>query len=696
MSILTSFIKTKKMKEIKEIIKNPLIEKIKSSTEFDGALPFDRVQPEEYIPAMEWAITDCYKKVERIKKQEHPTFENIIVALEQADYVANMIATMYFHVYATSVSDALEAINAQMTTLCTDLSSTLLFDEELFSKVQFVYDHEYPSLVGEDKKLLEEMYQGYVRKGATLSQEKKDLLRDIHTQEALLRTQFKKNVLDATNAFLIVVDNISVLSDMPKNVVEVAAEEAEKKGESGKFVFTLQAPSYGPFMQYCTDRSLREKLCCAQARKATSGEYDNKEIIQKIVALRYQQAQLLGFPTYADYVLSERMAKNLATVQEFEEKLTETYVTNAHADTKMLQDLAKEMDNVDQLQQWDVAYYEEKLQQKLYNFSSEVLRPYFSLNCVIQGAFTIAHKMYGIQFLERTDIPVYHQDVKVYEVQETDGTYVGLLYTDFFPRESKRAGAWMNDLRPQGNYMEENQRPHVTIVCNFTKPTETTPSLLTHDEVTTLFHEFGHALHGLLSRCTYASLSGTNVRWDFVELPSQLMENWGIEKESLDLFASHYQTGETIPKEYLEKIHETQNFMVASSGLGQVKYGLLDLVFHGSTNGIVDDIYELEANILGPLSVLPPIPGRAISCSFNHIFSGGYAAGYYSYKWAEVLAADAFAYFNEKGIFNPEVTTAFRKNVLERGGTEDPMELYKKFRGQAPDPKALHRREGLL
>ena len=663
---------------------------------FDNAVPFDVIQPEHFVPAMEWAIAKAQENIAAIKAQAMPTFANTIVALDTAGDDKHIVGHTYHNLYEANSSDALVEINEAMQTLEVNFSNEILFDAELFAKVKYVYDNEYTTLVGEDKRLLEETYEMFTAEGALLSDEQKQRLSAINQEMAVIHPKFSENVRSATNAFQLFVEDRAVLGDMPEMLVQSAAEAAKEKGQEGKYLFTLHAPSHLPFMRYCTDRALRENMAVANVTRTTHGDHDNQDYIKKLVALRHEKAQILGFTTYADFVLSRRMAKNLATVQQFEQKLVDTYYECAKKEVDAIKEFAKDLDGIEELQVWDLAYYEEKYRQAHFSFSDELLRPYFSVDKVMDGMFLHATKLYGITFVQRTDIPVYHEDVKVYEVQDSNQQYVGLFYVDLFPRESKRQGAWMTWFRSQGLYNGVVSRPHISIVCNFTKPTADAPALLTHREVETLFHEFGHSLHGLLSQCTYTSLAGPNVKWDFVELPSQIMENWVSQKESLDLFATHYQTGETIPEEYMQKMLATKNFMIASNGLRQVKLGLLDLMFHSTLDGVIENVLEAEEKVWNPLSFVPHIHGGSVSCTFTHIFSGGYDAGYYSYKWAEVLDADAFAYFQEKGIFNKEVADAFRTCILEKGNSEDPMELYVRFRGKQPDPMALHRREGLM
>jgi peptidyl-dipeptidase Dcp len=487
------------------------------------------------------------------------------------------------------------------------------------------------------------------------------------------------------------------LVGLPEGVIEAAAQEAERKGHKGKWLFNLQAPSFLPFMQYAQNRELRKKLWLAYNSRAFQDQFDNREVVKKITRLRHDRAQLLGFKSHADFILSERMAQTPLQVMKFLNELLIPSKKAAEKDIAELRAFKKSIDGNDEVMPWDFAFYSEKLKEKKYKFNDEELRPYFKLETVVEGVFEHARRLYGITFKEVLDVPKYHPDVRTFEVrEERTQNYVGLLYTDFFPRETKKGGAWMTVYREQGYYKGQVRRPHVSIVCNFTKPTASKPSLLTYDEVQTLFHEFGHALHGLLSQVTYRSLAGTNVYWDFVELPSQIMENWVKEKESLDIFARHYQTKQPIPAELVEKIKKSFQFQAGYYSMRQLQFGFLDMAWHQQDPAAIDDVDAFENKMTDMTRVLPKIPGTNVSCSFSHIFAGGYSAGYYSYKWAEVLDADAFEYFKEVGLFDKHVAEKFKSHILSRGGTEHPMELYKKFRGREPDPKALLRREGLL
>ncbi|NUM89695.1 MAG: M3 family metallopeptidase, partial [Bdellovibrionales bacterium] len=525
----------------------------------------------------------------------------------------------------------------------------------------------------------------------------KDKLREIDRKLARLTHEFSDNVLKDTNAYQLLVTDPKDVEGIPASALEDAAHTAEKKGHKGAWMFTLQFPSYHPFQQHCENAALREKMWRAYMGRGTSHQADNRPVLREIATLRHQRARLLGYPTHAHYVLEERMAQNPETVDKFLRDFNAAVLPAGRKDFEELRALKKELyPGGGDLKPWDTILLAEKLRQRKYDFSEEELRSYFPLESVIRGVFTVAEKLYGLEFKPRDDVPVYHPDVRVFDVLDARKEFLGLFYCDFFPRESKKSGAWMTSFRDQGTQFGKKVRPWVSIVGNFTKPTASQPSLLTMNEVKTLFHEFGHALHGLLSRCTYASLSGTNVFWDFVELPSQFMENFTGEKECLDLFASHYKTGEKMPKELIQKLKDARAFLAGLMGVRQTAFSLLDMAWHGRDPSGIEDTEAFEAQAVRDASFFPHIPGTSVSPGFSHIFAGGYSAGYYSYKWAEVLDADAFEYFREEGVFNRQVADRFRENVLERGGTEPPMELYKRFRGREPDPRALLRRDGLI
>lgn len=674
---------------------NPLLQKF---TLKDQAIPFDLIKTEHFMPALKVAFEDARKNIADLKSQKEITFENTILALESASEKADAIAGIYFNLFSAEANEQLQSLAQQISPMLSGFSSDISLDAELFQKIKFVYDHLAElKLNPEQSRLTEKMYLDFARNGALLTPEKKERLRLLDQELSILSPQFSENTLKATNAFELWIEHKADLAGLPEGAIEAAAQAAIQKGKRSEWLFTLNAPSLMPFLMYADNASLREKMWRASSSRAFGGEFDNSGIIKKMVELRYERAQLLGYKTYADYVLEERMAKSTATVFAFLERLVEPSKKAAEKDLNELKQFRKELDGSSEIKPWDFGYYSEKLKEKKYAFNDEELRPYFKLENVIEGVFEHAKRLFGLNFKPITGLPVYHPDVKTFEVfDQITNEYVGLFYMDFFPRETKKGGAWMTNFREQGTWHDQVKRPHVSIVCNFTKPTPTKPSLLNYDEVRTLFHEFGHALHGLLSKVNYRSLAGTNVYWDFVELPSQIMENWAGEKEGLDIFARHYETNEPIPAELVQKIKLADKFQAGWMSLRQVSFAWLDMKWHtANPKDILDvDTFENEAN--APTRLIPKEPGTNQSCSFSHIFSGGYAAGYYSYKWAEVLDADAFEYFKEKGLFNPEVAKKFKDSILSRGGTAHPMDLYKEFRGREPDPNSLLRRDGLI
>ncbi|MBK9323949.1 MAG: M3 family metallopeptidase [Bdellovibrionaceae bacterium] len=675
---------------------NPLLEKFANK---DQSVPFDKINVGHFLPALEQAIEIAKKNIEAIKKNKlEPSFENTIVALETCSELVERVTGIYGNLESAHASEEHRALAKEIYPKYSAFSSDVTLDSELFQKVKLVHDKRSSlDLNKEQLKLLEKTFLGFTRNGALLDEAGKQKLREIDQELSVLAPQFSQNVLKATNSFEMLLTQKSDLEGLPEGAIEAAAHMAETKGHKGQWLFNLQIPSYLPFLTYAKSRTLREKIWRAYGSKSFNDQFDNQEIIKKTVNLRHQRAQLLGFKTHADFVLAERMAKDPNTVYDFMTKLLEPSKAAALKDFEEVRAFAKEIDKLTDIQPWDFAYYSEKLKEKKYAFNEEDLRPYFKLENVVEGVFEHARRLYGLTFKETKEIPTYHPEVKVYEVFDVvTSKYVGLFYTDFFPRETKRGGAWMTSFRDQGLLGDNIHRPHISIVCNFTKPTPTKPSLLSYDEVRTLFHEFGHALHGMLSDCTYRSLSGTSVYWDFVELPSQIMENWAGEKEGLDIFARHYQTNDPIPAELVEKIKKSEKFQAGWTSLRQLQFAMLDMAWHSQDPVKISDVDAFEVIATENTRVLPKIPGTNSSCSFSHIFAGGYSAGYYSYKWAEVLDADAFEYFKEEGLFNPKVANKFKEHVLSRGGTEHPMDLYKKFRGREPDPKALLRRDGLI
>lgn len=675
---------------------NPLLAPF---TAQDQATPFDKIKVEHYLPALDEAIEIAKANIAKIKSNPAaPHFANTIEALEMASELSDKIALLYGNLEVANADDSLQALAKEIYPKLTALASDIALDEDIFKRVKAVYDSRATlQLTGEQSRLLEKTYLSFARNGALLSAGDKEKLRNIDQELSVLGPKYSENVLKATNAFEMTLTKKEDVAGLPEGILEGAAAMAEAKGKKGQWLFNLQIPSYLPFMTYAQSRPLREKMWRAFASRAYQGEFDNQEIVKKIVTLRSERAKILSFATHADFVLAERMAQTPQTVFDFLGTLLKASKEAGKKDVAEVAAFAQKLDGLTDLKPWDFAYYSEKLKEEKYAFNEEDLRPYFKLENVVEGVFAHAQKLYGLTFKENKNIPVYHPEVKAYEIhEEKSGKYMGLFYTDFFPRETKKGGAWMTQYRNQGLSEGTLKRPHVSIVCNFTKPTPTKPSLLTYDEVRTLFHEFGHALHGILSDCTYQSLSGPNVYWDFVELPSQIMENWVGHKEGLDLFARHYETNQPMPADLIQKLKASQKFQAGYMSCRQIQFGLMDMAWHTAEPGSIKNVDAFEEEATAETRLFPKVDGANTSVSFSHIFAGGYSAGYYSYKWAEVLDADAFEYFLEKGLFNPEVAQKFKENILSRGGTEHPMELYKKFRGREPDPQALLRRDGLI
>ena len=675
-------------------MKNPLLTE---STAPFGAPEFDKIENEHYLPAFEQGIAEAKAEIDAIvANQEEPTFENTIEAMEYAGQTLSKVASIFYAVMEAHTDDEKQQIAEQISPMLTEYSMYVSLNNDLFQRVKAVYEKKDELGLDQDQMtLLEDNYKSFVRGGANLSDEDKAIYSKLSEELSLLTLQFSKNVLAATNAYTLHITDSTELGGLPEFVKTMGAETAAEKGLEG-WAFTLDYPSYGPFLKYSTNRELRKQVWMAYNTRAIGGEFDNTEIVKKIVDLRIKIANILGYETYADYALEERMAKSKTTVDGFIMQLLEPSMEFAKKDVADVLAYAKKNgfeENV--LQPWDFSYWSERYQEAEYSLSAEELKPYFQLESCIDAVFGLATRLYGITFEERNDIPVYHQDVKVYEVKDADGTHLSLFYADFFPRASKRGGAWMTDFRGQSVRNGVEYRPFVTIVCNFTKPTADAPALITHDELTTFLHEFGHALHGMLAKGRYPSLTGTSVSRDFVELPSQIMENWAYEPEYLNSFAKHYQTGEPIPAELIEKIVAAKNYLAAYGQVRQLHFGYLDMAWHSLKEVPSVSTVEFEQGVLAPWGVLPAAEGAAFSNSFSHIFSGGYSAGYYSYKWAEVLEADAFSLFKEKGIFNTEVADSFRRNILEKGGSEDEAVIYRNFRGHDPQPEALMKKLGL-
>jgi len=670
---------------------NPLL------TPFETA-PFSKIKNEHFSPAIHHFIAVTKTQINEISEnKEAPTFKNTIEALDGTGIQLDRITSIFFNLNSAETNDEIQKIAQEISPALSDFKNDLLLNEKLFKKVKHVYENRTSlSLNKEQAMLLKKNYIGFTRNGANLSYKDKDKLREIDGKLSKLKLQFGENVLAETNKFYLQITNEKELSGLPDGVIEMAAQTAKEKKMTG-WVFTLDYPSYVPFVTYSNLRELRKKITIAFGQRAFKNNVnDNQASILEIVSLRYQRAQLLGYPSHAHFVLEERMAKTPEKVLEFLHELLEKAKPAAQSEFKKLEDFAKELDGIDQLEKWDAAYYSEKLKQKLFDLDDEKLKPYFKLENVIEGVFKIANKLYQLNFKEVYDVDTYHKDVKTYEVTDQNKDFIALFYADFHPRAGKRSGAWMTSFKAQYKSNTKNERPHISNVCNFTKPTKSKPSLLSFSEVTTLFHEFGHGLHGMLANTTYKGLSGTNVSWDFVELPSQLLENWCYEKEALELFAKHYKSDEVIPMELIEKIKASATFHEGMQTLRQISFGLLDIAWHGKDPSIIKNVKEFETLSFSSTQLYPDVKNNCMSTSFSHIFQGSYSAGYYSYKWAEVLDADAFKYFKDHGIFNKKIAAKFKDTVLSQGGTCDPLELYIKFKGSKPNPEALLKRAGLI
>ena len=674
---------------------NPLLGKFNTPFETPA---FHLIKPEHFVPAVKEAIEEAKGEIEKIKCVEKPDFENTIEALDNCGSTLNIVTGIFFNLNAAETNADIQKLAREISPMVTSHSNDILLDAVLFDKVKAVFQQkEQLQLDEEQRTLLEKTYKSFVRNGANLDGGDKEKLRKIDAELSQLGLKFGENVLEETNKFELVVENEEDLKGLPEGIIEAAAQTAVERGKDGKWVFTLAYPSYVPFMTYADNRALRKEMFMAYNTKANKGdELDNRDIIKDILRLKDSRAKLLGYKQYADFVLEERMAESPHKVLDFLDELLQKSKPKAEQEVGELQDFATQLDGIETLQKWDFAYYSEKLKKEKYEVDDELLKPYFQLEKVVQGVFETAGRLYGLKFKPHQEIPVYHPDVTAYEVTNRAGEHVAVFYADFFPRAGKRNGAWMTSFRGQKRNASGEQRPHVSIVCNFTKPTPTKPSLLTFNEVTTLFHEFGHSLHGMLADGRYESLSGTSVYWDFVELPSQIFENWCYEKECLDLFAAHYQTGEKIPEDLIRKIKQAANFHQGYQTVRQISFGLLDMNYHTTDPSTIEDVFAFEQKAMERTELLPPVEGTLMSSSFSHIFQGGYAAGYYSYKWAEVLDADAFELFLEKGIFDKETADSFRVNILSAGGRTHPSELYRRFRGRDPKPDALLKRAGLI
>ena len=673
---------------------NPLLEQF--NTPYNTA-PFSKIKNEHFKPAFIEAIKLAKQEIDEIStNKQQPTFSNTIEALDFSGQILDRISSTFFNLNSAETSDEIQKIAQEVSPLLTEFTNDIRLNKQLFKRVNTIYTtRDTLHLTTEQDTLLTKKYKSFVRNGANLNEDEKLELRKIDTELAKLKLQFGENVLAETNAFELHLTTKKQLKGLPESAIEAAEMLAKQNGKEG-WIFTLDYPSYIPFMTYSEDRNLRKKMALAFGAKAFQNNKNNNQLnVLNIANLRHKRANLLGYKTHANFVLEERMAETPENVHDFLNDLLTKAKPAALSDFRKLEQLAKK-NGVTQLEKWDSAYYSEKLKKELFDLEEEQLKPYFKLENVIEGVFNISKKLYDLCFEEIQTIDTYHKDVKTYRITDINNNFIAILYADFFPRKGKRNGAWMTSYKSQWIKNGENSRPHISIVCNFTKPTKTKPSLLTFNEVTTLFHEFGHALHGMLANTTYPSLSGTNVFWDFVELPSQLLENWCYEKEALHLFAKHYKTNEVIPMELINKIKQSSNFLEGLQTFRQLSFGILDMAWHGKNPSKITNVKDFELEAFSSTQLFPDVKDNCMSTSFSHIFQGGYSAGYYSYKWAEVLDADAFASFLDKGIFNKETSQKFKTYILEKGGTDKPMTLYVNFKGKKPTNKALLKRAGLI
>lgn len=666
-------------------------------TPYDTA-PFSQIQNADYLPAFEDAIAATRAEIDAIvHNNEAPTFENTIAALAFSGMQLDRISNIFFNLQSAETNDEMDAIAREVAPKLAELGNDITLNLELFERIKEIYQQKDSlNLSEEEENLLTKNYKDFVRNGALLSEDDKKTLREIDAELSVLKLQFGEHVLADSNAYQLLITDEAELAGLPEGILEAAKEMAKAEDKEG-WLFTLDYPSYIPFVTYSENRERRKEISLAAGKKAfQDNANNNEEIVLKIVRLRFKRAQLLGYASHAHFVLEERMAQTPDQVNAFLEDLLAKGKPAAEREFDELTQFAKELDGIQKLEKWDGSYYSEKLKQQRFNLDDEKLKPYFKLENVLHGAIEIANRLYDLNFKEVQNIDKYHPDVQTFEVSNENGELVAIFYADFFPRKGKRNGAWMTSFKSQYKKDGHNERPHVSIVCNFTKPTASKPSLLTFNEVLTLFHEFGHALHGMLANTQYPTLSGTSVFWDFVELPSQIMENWCYEEEALNLFAKHYETGDAIPMEYVEKIKESAAFMEGMATVRQLSFGLLDMGWHGQDPNGITAVKPFEVEQFKSTVLFPDVEDNAMSPSFSHIFNGGYSSGYYSYKWAEVLDADAFDYFKQNGIFNKEVAKKFKDNILSKGGTVHPMKLYLAFRGQEPSVEPLLKRAGLL
>lgn len=662
-----------------------------------NTINFNSLKISKFIDGLKNEIKIANEQIDVLLSNNEPvTFQNTIDTLDFIGKGVDELSSIFFNLNSAETTDEIQKMAPEFSAILTAYGNDILLNEDLFNKVKQVWENKDRfNLDAEQNTVLEKTYLGFVRNGALLNEAQKLDLREIDEKMSSTSLKFGENVLAETNNYKLVLDQESDLEGLPQSAIDYASDTAKESGDEGKWVINLQYPSFLPFMKYSSRRDLRETIYMASAQKSCSGnEFDNQEIVKEIAGLRLKRANLLGYNSHADYVLERRMAKSAGVVLDFMDDLLTKSKTQAEQDVEKVAELAKE-DGIENLQPWDFSYYAEKLKQKELNLDEEKIKPYFELNNVINGVFNVAHILYGYDFKMRDDIETYHDDVLTYEVLDKDGAHKAFFYADFFPRKGKRQGAWMTSFKGQYKKDGKNYRPHISIVCNFSKPTAGKPSLLTFNEVTTLFHEFGHALHGISSECTYPSVSGTSVFWDFVELPSQILENWCYEKECLEFFARHYETKELIPDAEIQKIIKSQQFMEGYNTMRQLSFGYLDMGWHSLSQDVPTSVFDFEKEIGEKTRLLPRVENTSTSCQFSHIFKGGYASGYYSYKWAEVLDADAFELFKEKGIFNTDVAQSFYENILSKGGSEHPSKLYERFRGRQPKVDALLERAGL-
>ncbi len=668
------------------------------STPFN-TIPFEEIKLEHYMPAMKKGIELGKAEIAAIKNNPLPAnFENTFETLERCGKLLDTASSVFFNLNSSETNEEMQQLAQELSPMLTAYSNEILMDQKLFARIKEAYENSSEDNLNVEQKMLrEKTFKSFVRNGANLKGEDKETLKALNTNLSKLSLTFGENLLKASNAFEMWIDKENDLAGLPEGFKEACAMAAKAKGKENNWLITLEYPSFIPFMKYSENRELRKKLYLAfGSRSFQKDENNNESNVQEISKLRHQKANLLGYASHANLILEERMAENPVKVYQLLDELLEHALPVAKKEMEEIQELSNQLNGPFPIERWDFSYYSEKLKNKKFAINDEILKPYFQLEKVIDGAFITAEKLYGITFEKLENIQKYHEDVITYAVKDKEGKHLSVFYADFFPRAGKRDGAWMTSFSGQNKYDGLDTRPLVSIVCNFTKPTDTKPSLLTFGEVTTLFHEFGHALHGMMANGHYESLSGTSVYWDFVELPSQLMENWCYEKECLDLFARHYETDEIIPIDLVQKIKDSANFLSGYQTVRQVGLGRLDMSWHNLTSIPTNSVYEFEENAIKETELFPPSKETTTSCAFSHIFQGGYSAGYYSYKWAEVLEADTFELFKETGIYNKETATNFLENILSRGGSEHPMALYKKFRGKEPSTKALLVKTGLI